>query len=42
MNVSIIGGGNIGTLMAADAAKRGNRVTIYTNNPSQWKSQIDV
>lgn len=42
MNVSIIGGGNIGTLMAADAAKKGNRVTIYTAGPSQWSREIKV
>lgn len=33
MNITVIGGGNIGTLMAAEAANKGHNVTVYTSKP---------
>lgn len=42
MKVTVIGGGNIGALMAADIAYRGHEVTLYTSKPEQWKKKITV
>lgn len=42
MNVTIIGGGNIGTLMAAEIAKAGHDVSIYTNKIESWNTTIEV
>lgn len=42
MNITIVGGGNIGTLMAAEAASKGNNVTVYTSKPDKWHKSIDV
>ena len=42
MNIAICGGGNIGTLMAAEFSKKGNNVTIYTSNKSCWSNTIAV
>lgn len=40
MNITIIGGGNIGTLMAAEFASRGHDVTIYTSKPEKWNYEV--
>lgn len=42
MRITIIGGGNIGTIMAAEAACKGHQVTIYTSNPECWQKEISV
>ena len=42
MKVTIIGGGNIGTLMAAEMAAKGHEVTVYTSKPEQWNREIEV
>ncbi|MBO5283360.1 MAG: NAD/NADP octopine/nopaline dehydrogenase family protein [Lachnospiraceae bacterium] len=42
MRITVIGGGNIGTLMAAELAYRGNEVTVYTSNPQIWSRRIEV
>ena len=42
MNVTIIGGGNIGTLIAAELAKKNHKVTIYTSKPEMWHHEITV
>lgn len=42
MNITIIGGGNIGTLMAAELAHRGYSVTVYTSKAECWQNRIDV
>ncbi|MCI9218555.1 MAG: NAD(P)-binding domain-containing protein [Lachnospiraceae bacterium] len=42
MRITVIGGGNIGTLMAADAAYKGNEVVIYTSKPEQWNKELRV
>ncbi len=42
MKTTIIGGGNIGTLMAAELAAKGHQVVIYTSRPHMWQPQIDV
>lgn len=42
MKVTVIGGGNVGTLMAAEIAHRGHEVTLYTSKPGRWKNEIKV
>lgn len=42
MNVTIIGGGNIGTLMAAELAHGGYTVTVYTSKAACWQNRIEV
>ncbi len=42
MNITIIGGGNIGTLMAAEASDKGHAVTVCTSKPDLWKKEIEV
>ena len=42
MNITIIGGGNIGTLMAAEIADKGHCVTIYTSKVEKWNNEITV
>jgi hypothetical protein len=42
MNITIIGGGNVGTLMAAEFAYRGHNVTLYTAEPKSWNETIEV
>ena len=42
MKITIIGGGNVGTLIAGEFTKKGNRVTIYTRDKSKWSSEIAV
>lgn len=42
MNISIIGGGNIGTLMAADFASKGHKVLMYTTKIDKWNKDIEV
>lgn len=41
MNITVIGGENIGT-MAAETANKGHNVTIYTSKPYKWGNSIDV
>jgi len=42
MKITVIGSGNIGTLMAAEMAHRGHAVTIYTSKPEKWQKEITV
>lgn len=42
MKHCVIGGGNIGTLMAAEMAHRGETVMIYTSSPQCFCGTIDV
>lgn len=42
MNITIVGGGNVGTLLAGEFTKKGNKVTIYTRDKSKWKEEITV
>lgn len=38
----VIDGGNIGTLMVAEMAHRGETVTIYTSSPGRFSGGIDL
>lgn len=40
MNITVVGGGNIGTLMAAEAAAKGHNVTVYTSRPGEWGKML--
>ncbi len=42
MKTTILGGGNIGTLMAAEFANKGHDVTVYTSKPEKWSNEIEV
>ncbi len=42
MKITIIGAGNIGTLMAAEMAHKGHVVTVYTSRPERWNRIIEV
>lgn len=42
MKVTVIGGGNIGTLMAAEMSAKGHEVTVYTSKPEKWSREIEV
>lgn len=42
MNITVIGGGNIGTLMAAEMAHKGHAVTVYTSRPERWSRELQV
>lgn len=42
MKVSIIGGGNLGTLLGATFAYRGNEVTIHSSRPGTFSKEIEV
>lgn len=42
MKLCIVGGGNIGTLLAAELAHDGNRVVLYTSKPARWSDSLEV
>ena len=42
MKMCVIGGGNIGTLMAAELAAKGHEVTIYSSKPQLFAGEITV
>lgn len=42
MNIAIIGGGNMGTLMAAEFALQGHNIKIYSRRPNDWSDAIEV
>ena len=42
MNITVIGGGNMGTLMAASFANKGHNVTIQTSRPNEFSNTIKV
>ena len=42
MNIAIIGGGNMGTLMAAEFALQGHNIKIYSRRPNDWSDTIEV
>lgn len=42
MNITVIGAGNIGTLMAAEMAHKGHEVTMYSSKPEKWNKSIEV
>lgn len=42
MKITVIGGGNIGTLMAAEMLRKGHEVTVCSSRPEAWGDKIQV
>lgn len=42
MNITVVGGGNVGTLIAGQLTLKGNKVTIYTRDVSKWSKEITI
>lgn len=42
MKICVIGGGNIGTLLAAEFANQNYNVWIYTGRPEKWSDTLEV
>ena len=42
MKITIVGGGNLGTLLAALFASKGNDVVIYTSKPEKFAKRLEV
>ncbi len=42
MKVTIIGGGNLGSLLSAAFANRGHAVTLHTSKPEKFSKEIEV
>lgn len=42
MKITIVGAGNLGTLMAAMFANRGNEVTVHSSKPERFSKEIEV
>lgn len=40
--ITVVGGGNVGTLIAGEFCKKGHQVTIYTRDQSKWSDTITV
>ena len=42
MRICVIGGGNIGTVLAAELAAKGQAVTMMTTHPQGWSRELTV
>jgi len=42
MKITIIGGGNVGTLLCGELAKNGHEIFLYTSSPEKWTGKITV
>ena len=42
MNITVIGGGNIGTQFAVHCAEKGHFVIVYTSNPTVFKKELRI
>lgn len=42
MNITIVGGGNIGTQFAVHCAEKNNNVTIFTSDPTIFSKQLEI
>ncbi len=42
MNVTVVGGGNVGTQIAAHCAEKGHDVTVYTSKPQSFCKKLTV
>lgn len=42
MNVTVVGGGNIGTQFAVHCAHAGHKVTMYTSRPNEFDSELQI
>lgn len=42
MKITVIGGGNIGTLISAEMAYKGHEVTVFTSRPQEWEKELTI
>ena len=42
MKICIVGGGNIGTALAAEFARKNNDVNVLTSRPQLWNKKISA
>lgn len=42
MNITVVGGGNIGTQFAVHSAEKGHSVTMFTSNPSHFSKNLSI
>ena len=42
MNITIIGGGNIGTLMAVEFASKGHEITVCASDARRWSGHLEA
>ena len=42
MNITVVGGGNVGTQFAVHCAEKGHLVTIYTNHPEKFSKELQI
>lgn len=42
MDITILGGGNVGSLMAAECARKGHSVMLHTSRPGAWPGEVAV
>ncbi len=40
--ICIVGGGNVGTVLAGFVASRGYRVSVFTDRPDEWGATVEV
>ena len=42
MNITIVGGGNVGTQFAVHCAAKGHKVKIYSSNPDLFSNELEI
>lgn len=42
LKITVIGGGNVGTLISAQFSNKGHQVTLYTRNTTKWHNELIV
>lgn len=42
MNITVVGGGNIGTQLAVHCAAKGHAVTMFTSNPEKFEQHLSI
>lgn len=42
MNITVIGGGNIGTQFAVHSSDKGHSVKMFTSNPSRFSKHLFI
>lgn len=42
MNITVVGGGNVGTQIAVHCAEKGHRVTLFTSKPEKFSKKLSI
>jgi opine dehydrogenase len=42
MNITVVGGGNVGTQFAVHSATKGHKVILYTRNPKEFSKRLSI